>query len=302
MALLLFMGGFLALLGWLLWGGGGIVMLLFAGLSGVLLNPALSPRWVMQLYGARRLDPDHAPGLWHVLGLLAERAGLPRAPTLYHVPSRMLNAFAVGSPHQSAIAVTDGLLRQLGDRELLGVLAHEMSHIRNNDLWVMGLADMFSRMTSMLSLFGQVLLILNLPLLLLGNATFNWWAIALLILAPNLSALAQLALARTREYDADLNAVALTGDPKGLASALARIERVQGGWMERILLPGRRVPDPSLLRTHPHTEDRVRRLLTLRPAGPPLLKGADGSVGHGSGLRGRPITRSPRWHVTGLWH
>jgi heat shock protein HtpX len=301
-ALLLFMGAFLALLGWLLWGGSGVLMLLFAGLTGVVLNPALSPRWVMRLYGARRLTPDLAPALWRVLGLLAERAGLQQVPALHYVPSRVLNAFAVGSPHQSAIAVTDGLLRRLSDRELLGVLAHEMSHIRNNDLWVMGLADIFSRMTSLLSLFGQILLILNLPLVLIGAGAFNWWAIALLILAPNLSALAQLALSRTREYDADLNAVALTGDPEGLASALARIERVQGGWMERILLPGRRVPEPSLLRTHPRTDDRIRRLLELRPAAPRLAQRLDGFGGPAVDLHGRPVTRSPRWHVTGLWH
>ena len=229
LAVLVFMGGVLTLLGWLLWGPPGMLMLVTVGVTGIMLNPSTSPRWVMRLYGAERLSPDRAPSLWRALSILSQRAGLRAVPSLYYVPSRVLNAFAVGAPHSSAIALTDGLIRQLNIRELLGVLAHEMSHIVNNDLWVMGLADLFSRTTSILSLLGQFLLILNLPLVLIGAATISWWAILLLIFAPNLSALAQLALSRTREYDADLNAVRLTGDPQGLMSALAKIEELQGG-------------------------------------------------------------------------
>lgn len=303
LALLVFMGGFLAALGWLLWGGVGVVVLLVFGIVGVFMNPSLSPTWVMRMYGASRLGQGQAPGLTAALAALAQRAGLPSMPDLYYVPSRMLNAFAVGHPARSAIAVTDGLLNQLEDRELLGVLAHEMSHIHNNDLWVMGLADMFSRATSFLSLFGQLLLIVNLPLVMTGYAAINWLAIALLIFAPNLSALAQLALSRTREYDADLNAARLTGDPEGLASALAKIERVQGGWLERILLPGRRVPEPSLLRTHPRTEDRIRRLADLRRRDQAIGLLADETRARsGTVAPGQRELRAPRWHVNGLWH
>ena len=302
-ALLGFMGGFLALLGWLLWGGAGVITLLVVGVLGVFLNPSTSPRWVMKMYGASRLGRDQASGLWSALEVLSQRAGLPRIPDLYYVPSGMLNAFAVGHPAGSAIALTDGLLQNLDDRELLAVLAHEMSHIRNNDLWVMGLADMFSRATSFLSLFGQLLLIVNLPLVMTGYAAINWLAIALLIFAPNLSALAQLALSRTREYDADLNAARLTGDPEGLASALAKIERVQGGWLERILLPGRRVPEPSLLRTHPRTEDRIRRLADLRRRDQAIGLLADETRARsGTVAPGQRELRAPRWHVNGLWH
>jgi heat shock protein HtpX len=146
--LLISMGGFLALLGWLLIGLPGVLILVSVGITGILLNPLTSPRWVMRLYGASRLDEHHAPGLWRVLSVLSQRGGLPIVPALYYVPSRVLNAFAVGAPQQSAIALTDGLIRQLNDRELVGVLAHEISHIVNNDLWVMGLADVFSRATS----------------------------------------------------------------------------------------------------------------------------------------------------------
>jgi heat shock protein HtpX len=257
----------------------------------------------MGLYGASRIGPNSAPALWSAVARLAERARLPARPALYYVPSGMLNAFAVGNPRQSAIAVTDGLIRQLSFRELVGVLAHEMSHIRSNDLWVMGLADMFSRATSLLSLMGLILLFMNLPLVLFGVATINWLAIVLLIFAPTLSALAQLALSRNREYDADLNAVRLTGDPDGLASALAKIERVQGGWLERIFMPGRGVPDPSLLRTHPETPQRIGRLMALKPAYRDAdLLGEWDAAHDGHREIGAPVRRRPRWHVSGLWH
>lgn len=302
LALLGFMGGFLALLGWLLWGADGMLLLLVTGMVGVLLNPSISPRWVMRLYGAARLRPEQAPALAEAVELLSARARLPAPPALYLVPSRTLNAFAVGTPQQSAVALTHGLVQTLNLRELVGVLAHEMSHIRNNDLWVMGLADMFSRATSLLSLVGQMLFFLNLPLLLIGAAPIDWWVIGLLIFAPSLSAIAQLALSRTREYDADLNAVGLTGDPEGLAGALLKIEQVQGGWLERVLLPGRRIPDPSLLRTHPKTADRIRRLMSLRRVAAAGRLGLPAFAAGQRVLLHAPPSRPPRWHISGLWH
>jgi len=301
--LLGFMGGFLALLGWLLWGGDGILMLLLAGGIGISLHPMISPHWVMRLYGASQIGRGQAPELLALAQDLSSRAGLARVPRLYYIPSSILNAFAVGAPGDSAIALSDGLLRRLDWRELAGVLAHEISHVRNRDLWVMGLADMFSRATTILSWLGQLLLLLNLPLVLVGAATINWFAILLLISAPTLSALAQLALSRSREYDADLNAARLTGDPAGLARALNKIEQIQGGWLERIFLPGRQIPDPSLLRTHPKTSDRVARLLALqsqsRPDGGPEVGGSS-TMPHGDW--GNPVRRRPRWHLNGLWH
>lgn len=303
LVLLATMGAFLALLGWLLWGADGILVLLLVGVLGVLFNPAVSPRLVMRLYGARLIAPHKVPALRSIMERLTMRAKLPHVPDLYYVPSRMLNAFAVGTREHAAIAVTDGLLRQLELREVAGVLAHELSHIRNNDLWVMGLADMFSRGTSMLSLVGQLLLLLNLPLILFSDVVINWFAILLLIFAPTLSALAQLALSRTREYSADLNAARLTGDPDGLARALAKIERMQGGWLERVFMPGRRIPEPSLLRTHPQTKERIARLMALKPQLPTV----DQELLAGPALRltstfGRPVVRPPGWHISGLWH
>lgn len=301
LALLLFMGAYLGLLGWLLAGPSGLAALLVSGAIAVMINPAAAPHWVMHLYRARRLSARDAPALLELVATLGRRAALPAIPALYYVPSETLNAFAVGHPRRSAIAVTDGLLRRLDLRKLAGVLAHETSHIRSNDLWVMGLADMCSRATSLLSLFGQLLLIVNLPLLLFGELGIDWWLIALLVVAPTVSAMAQLALSRTREFDADLNAARLTGDPDGLAAALARIERIQGGWMERVFLPGRGIPDPSLLRTHPQTGDRIARLQALKrqivpDATLPWMHAGD------TPLPGPPVERRPRWHSNGLWH
>ncbi len=301
--LLAVMAGFLALLGNLLWGPDGTLMLMAVGLLGVLFNPVVSPRLVMRMYGARPVAPEQAPALHQAVSRLAQRAGLPAAPTLYHVPSQMLNAFAVGNARRSAIAVTDGLLRRLDMRELVGVLAHEVSHIRNNDLWVMGLADMFSQSTRMLSLLGQFLLFVNLPLIMLSQVHVDWFAVLLLVFAPNLSALMQLALSRTREFDADLNAARLTGDPDGLASALQKIEQAQGGWLERILMPGRREPVPSILRTHPETRDRIARLMELKQQLPDVdTRFSTPGDFDRDAVFGKPVSRPPRWHINGLWY
>lgn len=100
-----------------------------------------------------------------------------------------------------------------------------------------------------------------------------------------------------------MNAARLTGDPVGLARALTKIARVQGSFLERILLPGRHVPEPSLLRSHPATEDRVRRLMELRlpAAGEPVFMSPTLRPVSDLAIQ-RRVERRPRWHVTGLWH
>jgi heat shock protein HtpX len=300
--LLLVMALFLALLGWLLWGGPGVVWLMLLGLLLVVFNPMTTPHLIMRMYRAAPLRPHQAPALYGLLQQLSERAGLAKSPELYYLPSRVVNAFSVGRRDNGAIAVSDGLLRSLNSREGAAVLAHELSHIRSNDIWVMGLADLFSRLTGLLSLFGQVLLLLNLPLILLSEVSINWLAIAILILAPNLSALAQLGLSRTREFDADLNAARLTGDPEGMAHALIKIEQHQGGILERVFRPQRGTSVPSLLRTHPPTGERVRRLMKLRETAKVDLAHAPYSLTDGLPFT-KPVRRSPRrWHISGLWH
>jgi heat shock protein HtpX len=116
-------------------------------------------------------------------------------------------------------------------------------------------------MTSFFSSVGQVLLFLNLPLILLGGTGFPWGMILLLLGAPTVSLLLQLALSRTREFEADQGAAELTGDPEGLARALDRMEAQQRGLMQNLFGIGRSPVGSNLLRTHPPTEERIRRLM-----------------------------------------
>ena len=153
------------------------------------------------------------------------------------------------SPGNAAIGVTDGILRGLNMGELTGVLAHEISHIEHNDIRVMAFADVISRVTSLFSSFGQFLLFINFPLLLVGMRPFSWFAIILLIAAPTLSGLLQLAISRTREFDAEVGAVRLTGDAEGLASALQKLESYQANMFKRMLMPGHSSADPSTIPT-----------------------------------------------------
>lgn len=293
-----------ALLGVLAWivGGGMLAVFALALVTGLYLtNPAASPRLVMLLYPGRLVHPDEAPRLFAVLAELARRAGLPRVPRLYYIPSGVMNAFATGDRDDALVAVSDGLLRRLDLREQAGVLAHEISHVANGDLAVMAFADLVSRIAGAFGLMGQFLLLLSLPTMLMTDADIPWLAILILLLAPTLSALVQLALSRNREYEADRSAAELTGDPAGLASALDKLERYQGRYWEQIFMPGRGVPEPSLLRTHPETADRVSRLLDLVPQRrhrhQPLTL-------HGGGWSGldtaHPIR--PRYRPPGLWY
>ena len=287
--------GIAAVAGSLLLGDGGLWLALAAAGFTLLLEPAAASGLTLRLYGARPLHPDEAPDLWAVLRELAARAGLPTVPVPHYVPSGVVNAFATGSKHHAAIALTDGLLRSLTPRELTGVLGHEIAHIANEDLRVMGLADSISRLTHLLALLGQLAIVLSLPALLLGVAEVNWPALLLLAVAPQLALLAQLGLSRVREFDADRLAAELTGDPHGLASALAKIERVSRSW-RAWLLPGWGNPEPSWLRTHPATAERIERLLELAP--PPAMPPFP-SARFDPEVTVSP--RPPRWRTGGLW-
>jgi heat shock protein HtpX len=259
----------LALCGWVLFGPDGLVGMALGAAIALALSPKFSPRLVLRLYRAREIGPRDLPEVLRVLAALAERAGFERVPRLYYVPSRMLNAFAVGGREDAVIAVTDGMLRALDLREFSGVLAHEVSHIRNRDLWLMGIADLAGRLTRLMTLFGLALLLVGLPLSFGRATSVPWLLILLLVFAPQITTLLQLALSRAREFDADLDAAGLTGDPGALASALAKLERYQRGVWEQILLPGQRLPQRSALRTHPPTGERIARLEALSGA-PPL--------------------------------
>jgi heat shock protein HtpX len=288
--------GLLALLAALLGGPQLMPGIVFGGLILLVGASRVSPRWILRLYGARRMQPIDAPGLFHLRDELAERAGLEHVPEIYYIPTPVLNAFSVGRRRDAAIGLSDGLLHKLSSRELACVLAHELSHIRHNDVWVMTLADILGQITRTLSLLGQILLLLNLPLLLLDEAHVPWPAILLLLAAPWLSILLQLGLSRSREFSADLGAVELTADPEGLAQALTRLETQQPA------PPGRRArmrSEPSLLRSHPVTEQRIARLRELAHSAP-----YDGPHPPQSLHPGWPRAehRPRRRWLSGFWH
>jgi len=258
------MSGILALLGWLVAGKTGVVWAFFTGIAVLIISSGLSS-WsvVLRMYNASPLRPEQLPVLYRDLSVISRKAGLHNTPVLFYIPSQAVNAFSMGNRKSPVIAVTNGLLRTLNLRELRAVLAHEISHIRNNDIKIMNIADVVSQMTALLALGGQLLLIINLPLILMEGYHISWWIIALLILAPGISTVMQMALSRTREFDADMDAAMLTKDPIGLAQALSKLEYSAPGWLTGILLPRKKADLPSILRTHPKTEQRIDRLISL---------------------------------------
>jgi heat shock protein HtpX len=269
--------GSLALLGVTAWAIAGVTGIIYAVVfGGISLVAArrISPALVLRMYKAQSVSENNFPAGHRLMHELARRADLKNAPKLHVIPSKMMNAFAVGRRSDSAIAVTDALVRNLTQRELAGVLAHEIMHIRNEDIKVMSLADMVSRLTSTLSTVGILALLFNM------SGFFGhipWLGVLAMIAAPTVGGLLQMALSRTREFDADYGAVMLTGDPDGLSSALLKLERAQGRRWEGMVMPGSRLPDPSLLRSHPLTEDRIERLTALKGAlgsQPPISEAA----------------------------
>ncbi|MGE4298512.1 MAG: zinc metalloprotease HtpX [Desulfovibrionaceae bacterium] len=296
------MAGIMAAVGWAWAGDAGILWALALAVALLALSPRLSPLVTLRLYGARPIIPSDAPALHHALDEIAGRAGLRTVPRLHYIRSAAPNAFAVGDARHTHLALTDGLLRALDYRELVGVLGHEISHVRHNDMWLMTAADIFSRVTSVFSLLGQFLLLISLPAMIWQGHTPPWPLILLLMAAPYACALLQLALSRNREYEADLEAAVLTGDPRGLALALAKMERRPSG-LWRLLLPSPGEPHPSVLRSHPDTDRRVRRLLSLTPGDlphPPLRALAEEAAWHSPPPFAR-ILSPPHWRLGGYW-
>jgi heat shock protein HtpX len=287
---------------WLVWGGMGVAVTLAAVGLIFAFAPRLPPELLMRIYRARRVDPGQGGQILRIVDALSDRAELVQAPRIYVIPSMTLNAFAAGTPDNAVIGITEGLLRRLTLPELAGVLAHEISHIRNNDLAILGLADAMTRFAQLLAYLAVFLALFNLPAFLLGDSEIPLLALVLLYLAPTAASLIQLALSRTRELDADLEAASLTGDPESLASALQKLERYQGHLWEdmRLPVPGRRIPQPSLLRSHPKTEERIARLKALsdRPLLPHLtVTGEPMSPLASPG----PAAMRPRYRWTGVW-
>ncbi len=220
---------------------------------------------------AQPVTEQEAPRLYRIVRELTTRAGLPM-PKLYVTPDMQPNAFATGrNPEHAAVACTAGILRLLDDDELRGVLAHELSHVGNRDILITSVAaavamgiTFIARMAMWGAIFGG------------GgrdddNNTNPIALIALMVLAPLAAAILQMALSRSREYEADRSGARLLHDGEPLARALAKLERgvkavpmdvdpVQATKYIVNPLTGRRVQFANLFSTHPPLEDRIARL------------------------------------------
>jgi heat shock protein HtpX len=287
------LGGLLVAVGGLIGGQTGLVLAFgFA----ILLNGFVywkSDSIALRANGARELAPGEHPRLVSIVGLLADRAGIPM-PRVYIVERPEPNAFATGrDPRHAAIAVTTGLLETMDERQLIGVLAHELSHVRNRDTLIGTIAATIGGAISFLAQMGQFQLLFGggdddngNPLLVLAGV----------ILAPIAAMVIQLAVSRGREYLADSTGASLTGDPEGLAQALETLQaaqrqqgllaRMRGGVRGGVPQRGRAEPQANpafsnlwivnplagsdvarLFSTHPPLEDRIARLRAMRLRG-----------------------------------
>jgi heat shock protein HtpX len=276
-----------------------IALLAVAAVVGLALR--LPPGAVMRLYGARAHEPASLKQVDALVAELAQRAALPRSPALFVVPSTMLAAFSVGTLDRSAIAITEGLLRQLTMREIAAVIAREVSHIGLSDLFALSVADFVTRFAQALYYLGLGLGALNLWRLLTDEELVSWWTVILLVLMPLLLNLLQLALPRAREFAADRTAALMTGDPLGVAAAVSRCDPSTGAIWDDLLppVPARKVPQPSMLRCPPAAAKRIDRLNALQtPPMPPL----DVEEGPRISLIGLgPIAMRPRYRWPGVW-
>ena len=247
----------LAICGWIVGGTEGIHQALTEGAPRP-NGPAIARETIFRWFGARPLRPAELPGLFSILADVCGRARLSRLPDIYCLPAPGdMNAYALGGPEGAAIVLTEGLLRRMTCDEIAGILAHEVAHIRNNDIWTMSWASALHRAIEWTSLTGLVLL----------RAQHNGMAVnrplaALLRAAPSIAQLLRLALSRTRELDADATALELTGDSQALIAALGKLERHHAGFPA---LPVAACEDGPmrLLRSHPATSERVGALLSL---------------------------------------
>jgi heat shock protein HtpX len=272
--------GFLLLytaLGWLLslwFGSAALFVALAVALVMLIVNLYMGDDLVATVAGARRIErKEEAPELWRMIENLAITAGLPM-PRVYVVPDESPNAFAAGrSPKQAIVAVTTGLLERLDEEELEGVLAHEMSHIRNYDVRLMTWAAVLA---------GSIALLANVFMRVMwfgggnrregggSNPIVLIAVIAGLILAPVAAILIQMAISRRREYVADASAAELTRYPQGLASALRAISaaakpspRLGNQAIAHLMIApplSARGRSLTVFATHPPTEDRIARL------------------------------------------
>lgn len=243
----------------LLLGPVGVIVVIAAAVASTM--HALGTQRLMMPAGTRRIPRWEAPDLHAMIADLATRAGVEHLPGVLLVPHDGGIALTTGVGDRTEIVVSTGLLRRLSPREIRAVLAHEMAHIANRDVRLFALAAAMQRITHVVSVALTGLFVVGLPLLLVGAVSMPTNALFYLAAVPIISLTAQFALLRTREFQADLDAIALTADPDALASALGRLDRRNG--LLGMVIPGtgeRRGPFGGLLRTHPDTAERIERI------------------------------------------
>jgi len=261
----------------------GVVGAFIGGKSGMLLALVLgggmnlfsywfSDKMVLRMYNAQEVDATNSPYLYNnIVQDLARRAGLPM-PRVYIIDEHQPNAFATGrNPEHAAVAATTGILQMLSERELRGVMAHELAHVKHRDI-----------LTSTISatLAGAISALANFAMFFGGRDEHGRPAnpiagIAMAILAPLAASLIQMAISRAREYEADRGGAEICGDPNALADALQKIDYYARGipmpsaeahpetGQMMIMNPLSGGGMAGLFSTHPPTEERIRRLRAM---------------------------------------
>ncbi len=259
---------FLAI-GFALGGEGGLLIALIVALGMNFWSYWNSADMVLRMHNAKLVTSASAPDFYSLIEQLARRAELPM-PKVYIIETDQPNAFATGrSPEHAAVAATTGLLRSLSREEIAGVMAHELAHVKNRDTLTMTVAA---------SIAGAIGFLANFALFFGGrgeNRPNPIAAILIMILAPMAAGLVQMAISRTREYSADRDGALICGNPGWLATALRKIEQLAHS---RLMPTAERNPGSAhmfiinplikggidnLFRTHPPTEERVRRLMAM---------------------------------------
>lgn len=245
---------------------GALIALLFAGGMNMFAYWK-SDKMVLSMHGAQRVDEQAAPQLVRLVRQLSENAGLPM-PAVYIMHQDQPNAFATGrNPENAAVAVTTGLLNSLSTEELAGVLAHELAHIKNRDTLTM---------TITATIAGAISMLANFAFFFGGSRDDNRGgligSLAIMILAPMAAGLVQMAISRTREYEADAMGAEISGRPLWLASALEKIDAAAHGTLNQaaernpasahmfIINPLHGLGPDRLFSTHPSTQNRVAKL------------------------------------------
>ena len=263
----------LVLAGGALGGEGGMILAFVFSLVMNGVSYWFSDKIVLRMYGAREIGPSDLPKLREIVQELALRARMPM-PKLYLIPQETPNAFATGrNENHAAVAVTQGILRILSEDELRGVLAHELSHVKNRDILVGTIAAAMAGAISMLAHIAQWGLIFGGRSSDERGGAHPIVALAMIIIAPLAALLVQMAISRSREYGADATGAAVSGDPVGLANALRKLQRgVEAMPMDAnpatahlfIVNPLTAGGLMTLFSTHPPLEERIRRLENMK--------------------------------------